>query len=115
MDLIGPLPTTTAGKRFILVITDRFTKLARAAATSETTAAHVAALLLNNWIYPYGIPKSILTDNGPQFICDSFKFICSALGVRHLPITAYHAQSNGQTERYNQTLERRLRYYTDEN
>ena len=40
MDLIGPLPTTTAGKRFILDITDRFTKLARAAATSETTAAH---------------------------------------------------------------------------
>ena len=46
-----------------------------------------------------------------QYIIDPFKFIYSALGVRQLPITAHHAQSNGQTERYNQTLEHRLMHY----
>ena len=111
MDFIGPLPRTKNGKRYILVMADRYSKLSRAVAMKETEAPHVAAAFLNNWVFPYGIPKSLLTDNAPNFIAAFLNFVCTIIVVKRVPITAYHAQSNGQTERYNQTLERRLRHY----
>lgn len=114
MDLVGPLPKTKDGKRYVLVITDRYTKLARAVAMSKTTAPHVSSTFLSHWVFPYGVPTSVLTDNGPQFIAEFFEFLCATIGVKRVAITAYHAQSNGQTERYNQTLERRLRHFINE-
>ncbi len=114
MDLIGPLPKTSNGKRHILVITDRYSKLSRAIPMAKTTAPHVAAVFMNNWVFPYGVPKSILTDNGPQFIAEFFEFVCAVIDIKRIAITAYHAQTNGQTERYNQTLERRIRHYVNE-
>ena len=71
-------------------------------------------MFLNHWVFPYGIPNTLLTDNGPQFIAEFFEFICAVIGIKRLAITAYHAQTNGQTERYNQTLEKRLRHYVNE-
>ena len=79
----------------------------------KTDAPNVAAAFLNNWVFPYGIPKSLLTDNASNFIAGFFNFICAVIGVKRVPITAYHAQINGQMERYNQTLERRLRHYVN--
>ena len=114
MDILGPLPKTSHGKQYVLVITDRYTKLARAIPMKKTTAPLVAAAFLQNWIYPYGIPESLLTDNGPQFISQFFAIVCAALGIRRVPITAYHPQTNGQTERYNKTLAARLRHYVNE-
>lgn len=114
IDLVGPLPKTRNGKKHILVITDRYSKLSRATAMAQVTAPYIASVMLNTWIFPYGIPDSILTDNGPQFIADFFEHLCAILGVKRVPITAYHAQTNGQTERYNQTLERRLRHYVND-
>ena len=82
MDLVGPLPKTRSGKRFVLVMTDRYSKLARAVALSKTTAPHVAAAFLNDWVFPYGIPNTVLTDNGPQFIAEFFEFVCATIGTK---------------------------------
>jgi len=114
VDLLGPLPRTKNHKRFILVINDRYTKTARAIPMEKTTAPHVAAAFLNNWVFPYGIPKSILSDNGPQFISEFFEYVLAVLGVKRIGITAYHPETNGQTERYNKTLAARLRHYINE-
>lgn len=114
MGLVGPLPKTATGKRFIFVIMDRFSKVALAITIKEKTAPHIASLFMSNLVYPYSIPGSKLTDNGPQFISEFFEFICPSIGVKRNAITAYHAQSNGQTERYNQTLETRLRHFVSE-
>jgi len=68
VDLLGPLPRTKNHKRFILVITDRYTKTALTIPMKKTTAPHVAAAFLNNWVFLVGTPNSLLSDYGPQFI-----------------------------------------------
>lgn len=65
MEIIGPLQKTNqSGKRFIMVIKDRYSKLTREMPMNETTTPLVSACFMNNWLFPYGIPNSILTDNG---------------------------------------------------
>lgn len=114
MDLLGPFPAAESGNQHILVITDRFSKLAQVTPLVSTTAPAVANAFVENWVIPYGIPKFVLSDNGPQFVAKFFEAICVLLGLKHLTTTAYHPQSNGQTERYNQTLATRLRIFTNQ-
>ena len=114
MDLISPLPKTKTGATAILVITDRYGKLCRAIPLKKTDSTTVAASMLNNWFYPYGLPDTLLTDNGSQFISAFFEYVCSVLGIKRIGTTAYHPKTNGQTERYNKTLEKRLRIYADD-
>lgn len=71
---------------------------------SQTTSSHVSSVFMSNWVFPYGIPSSVLPENGPQFIVEFFKFICATIEVKRIGITSYHAQINVQTELYNQTL-----------
>jgi transposase InsO family protein len=59
----------------------------------------------------YGLPDSLLTDNGPQFTAKVFQAVCSELGIRKIFTTAYHPQTNGQVERYNRTILAYLRVY----
>ena len=115
MDLLGPFPPTENGSTNILVITDRFSKLAQVTPLASTTAPAVANAFIENWVIPYWLPVSMLTDNGPQFVAKFFEAVCLTLGLKHVTTTAYHPQTNGQTERYNQTLATRLRIYTDRN
>ena len=114
MDIVGPFVKTQNGHTNVLVITDRFSKIARAIPLKKTTAAEVAAAFLENWICPYGMPEYLLTDNGPQFVARTFEFLTVMLGVVHVRTTAYHPQTNGQAERYNRTLVTRLVHYVSE-
>ena len=113
MDLLGPLPKAAHGNQHILVITDRFSKLTRSIPLRTTTASVVANAFLDNWVYVSGAPRYVLTDNGPQFAAKFFDAVCALLGLRHYLTTAYHPQSNGQTERFNRTLVQRLRHYVE--
>jgi len=115
MDLLGPLPATESGKAFILVITDRFSKLAQVTPLASTTAPVVADAFVSHWVIPYGLPTYLLTDNGPQFVAKFFEAVCVTLSLNHVTTTAYHPQTNGQTERYNHTLATRLHIFTNEN
>ena len=65
MDLLGPSPKTTHGNRHVLFMTDRFTKLTRSILLRTTTASVVANAVLGNWVYVFGAPRYVLTDNGP--------------------------------------------------
>ena len=114
MDLYGPLPKATHGNRPILVITDRFTKLCRAIPLQTTQAHQVAQAFLDAPVYPYGMPNTLLTDNGPQFTAKFFEAVCGLLGILHVLTTAYHPQKNGQAETFNRTLATRLRHYVSE-
>jgi transposase InsO family protein len=105
MNLLGPLTTSDHGNRFLLVITDRFTKLTRAFPLASTTADIVAKTFLDGWIASgYGIPKILLTDNGTQFVAKVFQTFCRLLGVKQVFTSAYRPSTNGQTERFNRTL-----------
>ena len=114
IDILGPLPKTKAGKRFLLVITDRFTRLTEVVALRSTTAYTVATAFCDAWVFKYGVPRSLFSDNGPQFNAKFFQSVCRVLGITNLYTSAYHPQTNRQVERYNWTIVSMLRYYVNE-
>jgi hypothetical protein len=67
MDILGPLPRTKHGNRFLLVIADRYTKVTRTVQFRTVTALSVARAFVDQWVYVYGHLVSLLADNGPQF------------------------------------------------
>jgi len=59
----------------------------------------------------HGIPKKIISDRGPQFTSTFMGELCKALGIKRAMLTAYHPQTDGQTERINQEVKVFLRHY----
>jgi len=114
MDLLGPLTTSRGDHKHVLVICDRFTKLTRAIPLRDATALTVSSALIDTWVAAYGIPDSVLTDNGPQFASVYYQGILGFLGIASNYTSPYHPQTNGQVERYNRTLVRHLRCYIAE-
>lgn len=57
----------------------------------------MAQELVDHWFIPYGIPETLLTDNGPQFDANILAAALVIMGVKKLTTTEYHPQTNGQT------------------
>ena len=114
MDILGPLPRTKHGMRFILVVTDRFTKLTKTEALRTITALSVAKAFCKTWVFNYGTPKVLLTDNGTQFTAAFFRSVCRILGIQKVFTTEYHPQANGQAERFNRTIMAAIRSYVSD-
>ncbi|KAJ1040702.1 hypothetical protein NDA10_002716 [Ustilago hordei] len=96
----------------ILVIVDRLTKFAILAPTHKTvTAKQTAVLLYGHMVRLFGYPDHMVSDRGRQFISGAWKAFAEQMGVRHSLSTAYHPQTDGQTERVNQVIEQYLRMY----
>lgn len=98
IEILGLLPKTKRGSQFIFVITDRYRILTRAITRSNITAPVVAKVFPNACIILYGIPSSLLSENGPQFFNKFFAAFCAFLGTKLTMTTASHPQTNGQTE-----------------
>ena len=114
IDLLGPLSNSSTGHEYILLITDRFTKFTWAILLRSKSSQAVTDTFLTHWAYSYGIPDRILSDNDPQFTARYFQHEMASLGIKHVPTSTYHPQTNGQTERYNSTMIARLRHYVVE-
>jgi len=111
VDIFEPIPATKAGNRFVLVITDRFSKLTKCVALRYITAISVASAIIDAWVACYGPPDRILSDQGPQFMSNFFVAVMKVLGTETVRTTAYHPQTNIQVERYNRTMATKLRHY----
>jgi transposase InsO family protein len=116
LDFITDLPSAVGrnGKRVdsILVIVDRFTKYALYIATTKRlTAEGFADLFMNHIFRSFGLPQGIVSDRGSLFTSKFWDTLCALLAVKRRLSTAYHPQTDGQTERQNQTLENYLRIY----
>lgn len=72
IDILEPLPKMKTSKRFIVVGTERFTKLTKATMTTKKTTNTVGTIFINDWIASFGIPLKVLTDNHPQFTSKFF-------------------------------------------
>ncbi|KAJ1038222.1 hypothetical protein NDA10_006570 [Ustilago hordei] len=96
----------------ILVIVNRLTKFAILAPTHKTvTAKQTAVLLYGHMVRLFGYPDHMVSDRGRQFISGAWKAFAEQMGVKHSLSTAYHPQTDGQTERVNQVIEQYLRMY----
>ncbi|MBW0486433.1 hypothetical protein O181_026148 [Austropuccinia psidii MF-1] len=75
------------------------------------SASDLASLFLDRFIRYHGFPDKLVMDRGSLFISNFWKSVCSKVKLSCAPSTAYHPQTNGQTERLNQTLEEYLRHF----
>ena len=98
----------------ILVVVDQFTKMAHFVPTTEKTMAEGLARLFRDNIWRlHGLPESIISDRGPQFAAGLMRELNEMLGIKTKLSTAFHLQTDGQTERMNQKLEQYLRMFID--
>jgi hypothetical protein len=115
MDFITDLPKSGVDQfDAVLVIIDRFSKYVRYIACHKTTNAQsLARLVYTYWISQYGAPRSIVSDRGKQFDSAYWETLCYYFRTTLKYSTAFHPQTDGQTERQNQELEAFLRIYTN--
>jgi len=112
-DFITKLPLAQ-GYDSILVVVDRLTKMVYFIPTTEKTSAEGLARLFRDNVWKlHGLPESIILDRGPQFVVGLIKELNKMLGIKSKLSTAFHPQTNGQTERVNQELEQYLRMFID--
>jgi len=113
IDMIGPLPRSNEMDA-ILVIVDRFTKMIRLKTTTTNLSSEEVAKIYRDEIWKIrGIPKTILNNCGPQFTSKFMEDLTRVLGTKRKLSTAYHPQTDGQTERINQEIGMFLRHYVN--
>ena len=113
MDFITQLPPSKSFTS-ILVVVDRLTKMAHfIPTTDEVDADDLATLFLSRVVTSHGLPDDIVTDRGSIFTAHYTKTFLEALGVKQNLSTAFHQQTDGQTERTNATLEQYLRCFSN--
>ena len=107
-DIMGPLPVSDQGNKYILVVTDIFTKWVEAFALRDTTSITLATTLVDQVISRYRVPAYIHSDQGANLCSEIIKTMCRLLGMGKTRTSAYHPQGNGQVERFNRTVEAML-------
>jgi len=112
MDFIVGLPPSPSGHDAILVTVDRFTKMAHFSATQTTAdAPDIARLFLQDVHRLHGLPADIVSDRDKLFTSNFWRHFLGLLDVQPNFSTAFHPQTDGQTERVNQILEQYLRMF----
>lgn len=114
IDIIGPLPRSSHGNSYVLVVADWFTKYSLIHPMRAATAINVVKFVENNVFLTYGVPQFIICDNGTQFAGHHFKNLAAKYKVQKIWYNArYHAQSNF-VERTNKTIGSAIRSYVKE-
>jgi hypothetical protein len=106
------LPPTGAQKaRYLMVITDRLSKMVVPLATPSMDTRMCAETFLHNWVGHHAFPRSIISDRGSNWVSAFWKRLCELTGVQQRLSTGYHPQTDGSTERANQEVQAYLRAY----
>lgn len=112
LDFITDLPMSTNSNDAVCVWVDKLSKMVHISPiTGEIEAEHLAEIFLKDIFRLHGLPKEFIHDRGAVFMSRFFTKVCEALHIKQLPSSAYHPQTDGQTERVNRVLEDTLRHY----
>ncbi|CAI5470588.1 unnamed protein product [Closterium sp. Yama58-4] len=110
LDFITGLPSTSRGHDSILVVIDKFSKMGHFIPINVTaTAEATTRLFFDRIITIHGIPATLISDRDPKFTSKFWKELMGLLGTKLAMSSAYHPQTDGQTERLNQVVEQLLR------
>ena len=108
MDIVGPLPRSRQGNRYILVVCDYATRYPEAIPLKSIDAGRIAEELVTLFAR-VGIPEEVLTDQGTNFTSQLLSELYKMLHVHPIRTSPYHPQTDGLVERFNQTLKSMLR------
>jgi transposase InsO family protein len=97
-DIMGPLPASSRGNKYVLAITDVFTKWVEAFPTKSTDTETLATILTNEIVCRYGVPEKLHSDQGANLTSKMIQSLCEKLGIKRTQSSAYHPQGNGQVE-----------------
>ncbi|GFV81937.1 transposon Tf2-9 polyprotein [Trichonephila clavipes] len=115
LDLLGPYPASRPKRyKFILVISDHFTKWCELIPLRKASVQAIATTLFDNYIARYGAPISLISENGPQFISDVFEHPSHRSDIKHMKTITYRPQAN-LTERVNRNLVQMIASFVEEN
>ena len=104
MDLIGPLPLSNNGNRYILTIIDHSSLWAEAYPLPDKTNKSVWTAFANHYLPRFACPNCVISDNGAEFSGKDWEQYLLDLGIQLHKTTPYHPQSNGRTENFNKNL-----------
>uniref|UniRef100_A0AAQ6APB8 Uncharacterized protein n=1 Tax=Amphiprion ocellaris TaxID=80972 RepID=A0AAQ6APB8_AMPOC len=104
VDMIRPV----GGKRYMLVVVDRFSRWPEACPTKQKDAQSVAKFLCREVISRWGLPDRISSDNGKEFVDKTVRLILQKLGIKQRLGAVYHPQSQGICEKMNGVLKNRI-------
>ncbi|XP_061350245.1 uncharacterized protein LOC133295424 [Gastrolobium bilobum] len=108
MDILGPFPVAVGGVKWLLVAIDYFSKWIEAEALATISANKVCRFFYRQIISRFGVPHTIITDNGTQFVDRKFNQVLQDLHVKHRYKSVEHPQTNGLAEAVNRVLKRGL-------
>ena len=108
MDIQGPLPETPRGNKYILVISDYFSKWVEAYAMPDQTTDTIAGIFVREWVSRYGCPTFLHTDQGANLESAVMKTVCELLGIVKTHTVARWPQSDGMVERWNRSVQQIL-------
>jgi len=107
-------PTTQETYDSIMVVVDRFAKSGKFIPYRESFKVEdLAHIFIKHVVAQHGMPRELVTDRGSVFTSNFWSALMQQFGVKHKLSTSYHPQTDGQTERMNQTLEQYLRCYVN--
>lgn len=105
------MPPSYSGNKYLLTFQDDLTKFSDAIPLPDAEAKTVAEKFVTLIVCKHGLPETILTDQGTNFLSSLFSETCKLLKIQKLQTTPYHPESNGALERSHRTLAEYLRHY----
>ena len=115
IDVLGPLPISMKGNKYIAVIGDYFSKWTEAYALPNQEATTVANVVVEEFICRFGVPRILHSDQGRNWESKVFQAVCRLLDIDKTRTTPYHPISDGMVERFNQTVEAMLSKFVENN
>lgn len=110
IDLLGPYPRSSKGKKFVLILLDHFTKFILIKSLSSASSNLICDFLRDELFYTYGVPDVIHSDNGVQFKSHEYKLLLKDFAVKDSKTAFYSPQSN-LSERVNRSIVCAIRSY----
>ena len=105
------MPVTPRGNKYILTLTEYFSRYVEAFPLQNTQAVTIARILVHEICFRYSPPPKLLSDLGSNFISEIVKETCSLLGILRIYTSPYHPQTDGLLEKFHSTLAKNLSMY----
>jgi hypothetical protein len=113
-DLLGPLPESSSGARYVAIFVDHATLFCELVALKHGDAVSVASAFVDHWCCRYGFPRQLVTDLVPCYANDLMRTVCDLLNVKLGHCSPGHHQSNSRAEHLCKVILRNLKLLTQE-